>query len=193
MGDRAGEGDSLDNIGTAYRRGGRYRAALDYLEQALTVRREVGDRRGEGGTIDGLGIVYARLGEHDRAGQRYRQALDIAREIGDRHLQARTLNGLAETFRRQDRVAEAIADHTSALTIAREVGDRYQEARANEGLGHCLLAVGNRQDARRHWLDALSGYEGLELPEAQEVRDRIAGLADGRPEPPRAGPARPVG
>jgi len=44
--DRQGEGQSLNNIGLIYASLGEYVVALDYFQQALTLRREIGDRAG---------------------------------------------------------------------------------------------------------------------------------------------------
>ena len=57
MGDRAGEGTTLNNIGVVYRGQERYAEALQVLQQALAIRREVGDRTGEGLTMHNIGKV----------------------------------------------------------------------------------------------------------------------------------------
>ena len=56
VGDRAGEGTTLANIGLVYDRQGRYDEALEAYEQALAIQREVGDRAGEGTTLNNIGL-----------------------------------------------------------------------------------------------------------------------------------------
>ena len=56
VGDRAGEGTTLNNIGEVYRALGDNRRALETYEQALAIWREVGNRAGEGGTLNNIGL-----------------------------------------------------------------------------------------------------------------------------------------
>ena len=51
VGDRAGEGTTLNNIGTVYGARGQYDQALENYQQALDIRRAVGDRAGEGAVL----------------------------------------------------------------------------------------------------------------------------------------------
>jgi tetratricopeptide (TPR) repeat protein len=48
IGDRAGEGTILSNIGNVYADQGQYPQALESYQQALSIAQEVGDRAGEG-------------------------------------------------------------------------------------------------------------------------------------------------
>ena len=58
VGDRSGEGTTLNNIGTIYDNLGQQDEALDTYQQALAIRREVGDRYGEGVTY-GTWAIYS--------------------------------------------------------------------------------------------------------------------------------------
>ncbi|RWX45899.1 Tetratricopeptide repeat-containing protein, partial [Candidatus Electrothrix aarhusensis] len=50
IGDKAGEGTTLNNIATTAYAKGDYPTALKYLEQSLVIRQEIGDKAGEGTT-----------------------------------------------------------------------------------------------------------------------------------------------
>ena len=67
MGDRAGEGTTLNGIGGVYANQGRYAEALEAYEQALAIGREVGDRAGEGTTLNNIGVVYDDQGRYAEA------------------------------------------------------------------------------------------------------------------------------
>ena len=73
IGDRRGEGNSLGNLGIAYRQLGEERRAIEYHEQALVISREIDDRRGEGADLGSLGTAYLALGEERRAIEHYEQ------------------------------------------------------------------------------------------------------------------------
>ena len=82
VGDRSGEGTTLNNIGVIYDARGQMDEALDYYQQALAIRREVGDRSGEGTTLNNIGEVYARAARWTRRSTTYQQALAISPRSG---------------------------------------------------------------------------------------------------------------
>ena len=63
---------------------GEYGKAKEYLEKALTIRKEIGDREGEGSCYGNLGTLFQHAGEYERAREYYEKALAIRSEIGDR-------------------------------------------------------------------------------------------------------------
>src|SRR5579859_616408 len=67
VGDRGGEGTTLNNLGGVYDDLGQKQEALRYYEQALRIRREVGDRGGEGTTLNNIGIMYSNWHHYDVA------------------------------------------------------------------------------------------------------------------------------
>jgi tetratricopeptide (TPR) repeat protein len=58
----------------------RFDDALDSLQQALAIRREIGDLHGEGTTLQCLGHVHRDLGQLDDALKCYEQALVAYKE-----------------------------------------------------------------------------------------------------------------
>ena len=67
VGDRGGEGTTLNNLGGVYDALGNKQEALGYYKQALRIRREVGDRGGEGTTLWNIGAACFGLGRNDAA------------------------------------------------------------------------------------------------------------------------------
>jgi len=63
-GDRAGEGQTLYNIGKAHAALGHFGQALESYRQALAVYREVGDRAEEGKTLYNIWRVQDALGQY---------------------------------------------------------------------------------------------------------------------------------
>jgi hypothetical protein len=57
--------------------------------------------------------------------------------------------------------------------MAVAAGDRYEQARALSGIAE-TLAVDDPDQARQLWACALTLYEDLKLPAADDVRARIA-------------------
>ncbi len=82
VGDRAGEGATLHNLGALASSLSHLEEAEHYYEQALAIRREVGDRAGEGITLHNLGSLAHDLGHTEEAARYYEQALAIFDAIG---------------------------------------------------------------------------------------------------------------
>ncbi|MEJ5312377.1 MAG: tetratricopeptide repeat protein, partial [Anaerolineae bacterium] len=95
VGDRAGEGTTLNNIGLVYNALGERRRALETYEAALAIRREVGDRAGEGTTLNNIGWIYLNEGDKAQARTYLEQALAIAEAVEYPDLANAARNGLA--------------------------------------------------------------------------------------------------
>ncbi|MDZ8263436.1 tetratricopeptide repeat protein [Nostoc sp. ChiQUE01b] len=127
LGDQAGIGQTLNNIGQVYNGLLQQEKALEVLQQALTIRREIKDRAGEGETLDNIGGVYLALFKEEEALKTLQQALEIRREVKDKAGEAVTLSriGLTYTFlKQQDKGLKLLQQ---ALVKHRELGDKYQE------------------------------------------------------------------
>ncbi len=176
VGDRDGEGHALLNLGYAEVLLGRYGPAANHLHQALTLYRQLGNRDREARTRDSLGILYTSLGQPAQAAEHHRQALTILRETGSRGGEACALNGLGEAAHAAGRPADALTHHTAAHDTAADIGDRDQQARAHTGLGQAHHSLGEPDRARQHYQHALTLYTDLGLPEADQIRSRLAAL-----------------
>ncbi len=81
VGDRGGEGRTLNNLGGVYDALGKKQEALSYYEQSLAIRREVGDRGGEGTTLYNMGALYFEQGHYYVALASLLLARDIFEEV----------------------------------------------------------------------------------------------------------------
>jgi hypothetical protein len=72
--------------------------------------------------------------------------------------------------------ARAVARYTAALGLASRIGDQYEQARAHDGLARGHHAVGEADQARRHWQRALALFSRLGTPEAGELRSQLIGV-----------------
>ncbi len=81
VGDRGGEGVTLNNLGLVYDGLGKKQEALSYYEQALLISREVGDREGEGTTLSNMGALYFEQGHYDVALASFLLARGIFEEV----------------------------------------------------------------------------------------------------------------
>ena len=84
------EGTLLNNISQIYKAQGDYNTALSYLEQSLTIQREVVDRVTEGIILNDLAMTVCAKGDINVALSYLEQSLVIRQEIGDRDGEAVT-------------------------------------------------------------------------------------------------------
>jgi tetratricopeptide (TPR) repeat protein len=82
VGDRQGEGVTLNNIGMVYKAWGKYDQAIEYYKKSLKITEEVGDRKGEGVTLNNIGMVYKAWGKYDQTIEYMNRSLNIFEEIG---------------------------------------------------------------------------------------------------------------
>ena len=80
LGDKAGEAQTLNNLGEVYNELDRDRQALEVLQPALSLRQQLGDRAGVGETLDNIGSTYIVKKEYDKALDYLQQALTIRKE-----------------------------------------------------------------------------------------------------------------
>ena len=67
IGDKAGEGATLNNLATTAYAGGDYATALTYLEQSLAISREIGDIAGMCATLFNIGHIHRQNREFPQA------------------------------------------------------------------------------------------------------------------------------
>jgi CHAT domain-containing protein/tetratricopeptide (TPR) repeat protein len=153
--ERKAEGDRLFLQGAQQYRTSQFREALQSLEQALVIYREIGNRAGEGVTLTGIGAVYERTGEYAQALDYYEQALVILRAVGDRAGEGVTLNNIGEVYRSTGEYAQALDYYEQALVIRRAMGDRAGEGRTLNSIGAVYSSTGEYAQALDYYEQAL--------------------------------------
>src|SRR5215471_15526122 len=177
LGDRRGLAGSLNNLGIEFGRQGRHEEAITSLRESLDISRELGDRLSEAGGLHSLGVVYGQASRHEEAIACLLDGLTICRELGIRQGEAHTLSDVGVVHRRLGRHGEAIARLRESLAIFRELGARRDQAVVLRELGDALRDAGLGDQVRAVLEEALAISEALQIPEADEIRDRLAGLA----------------
>jgi tetratricopeptide (TPR) repeat protein len=145
------EGRMHNGIGHVYAQQARFVEALEHLEAALAIRREVGDAAGEGRTLKNLGDLRIQLGQPHEALGCYEQALAISHAVGDRHRQGQALHGIGVALAALGRLPEAEQRLEEALSIRQEMGDEPGEARTRLWLGNVRRDQGWHAKARAEY------------------------------------------
>ena len=125
--DKAGIGQTLNNLGEVYYGLRQYDKAMEVLQQALVIRRELKDRVGEGETLDNIGLTYYGKDQNDQSFRNlWQQALAIRREVQDKAGEGKTLSNLgfiySGGFKQYPKALESLQQ---ALAIQQELGDKF--------------------------------------------------------------------
>jgi len=155
IGDRRGEANTLDNLGSVYQFLGNYSNALDYYQQSLTIARDIGDRAGEAATLSSIGVVNRLLRNYRDALDYYQQSLAIARDVGDCIREGITLNNLGSVYQSLGNYRDALDYYQQSLAIARDVGDRVGEGIILSNIGVVYGLLGNYRNALDYYQRSL--------------------------------------
>jgi len=83
IGDKAGEGTTLNNISALYHAQGDYETALTYLKQSLDICRQIGDKAGLCATLFNMGHIHAQNKQMQEAVQAWVTVYVIAKQINE--------------------------------------------------------------------------------------------------------------
>ena len=148
----AGRIHGLANLGMVDVLQGRYQHALDQLQPALALFREIGDRNGEAETLTRIGD--ASTGWVTSRGLRHQtQALTLFRKIGDRSGEAAALNGLGEALLAVGRPGDGYPSTPPRLAWPARSTTGPAGARPRRS-PHSHRAADDRDQARYHWQHA---------------------------------------
>ena len=121
------EGRSLTQIGISYNALSRYDTAIERLDAAVAIARELKDREDESIALSALGNSYNFLNRYDKAIE-YLEPAVAAREIQNQSAEANALNNLGSAHRALRRYGQATESYQEALNIYRTLKDRSSEA-----------------------------------------------------------------
>jgi predicted ATPase/class 3 adenylate cyclase len=151
-----------------------YEMARTYYEQAYTLAVELGDRYAQGIALGNIGWASGMLGDFTTAKKYYEQALFIAREIGNLYYETLTLMNLSGVAEAQQSAQEALQYALDANALAKKTGDKQGEAWSYLYLGHAYSLIGQLQDAKIVFEQAL--HLRRELRQPALATEPMAGL-----------------
>jgi DNA-binding SARP family transcriptional activator/tetratricopeptide (TPR) repeat protein len=173
------------DFGTVLSRLGRHEEAMTHHRRALELYRAAGLRIGEAYAMAGTGSCANRLGRPGQAISSIAAAMDIHTELGDSYGAASAWETLGESYHLLGEHGAAAACLERAMALHRALGSRADEAGSWAALGDIQLGAGEPAAARASFQRALAIFGELRLPQADEVRGRLAALT----QPGRSRPA----
>jgi tetratricopeptide (TPR) repeat protein len=141
------EAQVLYRMGEAFLLTGELPHAVETLQLALTMIRDVGDPIGEAYVLYGIGMAHLREGEFGPARAALHQALELSGGVGERLAEARALLGLSE-------IALGTGDPHQAAVLAQQAAHVFHametplyEAHALSLVSEAYAAVGDTDAA----------------------------------------------
>ncbi|GAA2586684.1 tetratricopeptide repeat protein [Actinomadura fulvescens] len=182
-GDRVGEATALRGLGHIQLKQGLHGRAADSYERALDAARATGHRFSEVNALRGLGHAHLRQGLHDKAEDDFRRSLDLALIMGDLNGRLLAQHALGLSCQAHGKPDEALAHHQAALDLARELAHPSDEVNVLHGLARTHRDLGDHQQARALWRQALVLLGDLPVAQteeisADEIRAHLAALPD---------------
>ncbi len=111
-----------------------------WVEEALSIHRQLGDQRGIAESLLMLGSSYE--GDWVRARDLWEESAQLFSELGDRHYAMLATRLLAWSYSELGDPARALALHEENLGEARAAGDEHMEAQSLEALAHLAVTQG---------------------------------------------------
>ena len=153
--------DALYARGRVEIKDGKPDAALDFLNQGLSLAIKLDNKEEKGNILNALGIAYGDLNRREDALSNYQQALEIRKSIGDERGTELTLTNIASVQDAMGNSQAALANYKAAIDVAKKIGDKYGLAVAYENLGTWYHNHGQYSDALQLAKQALQLYRDL--------------------------------
>ncbi|MBX9399756.1 tetratricopeptide repeat protein [Lysobacter sp. BMK333-48F3] len=180
--DRAAEAKSWNNVGSALRRLGDYRSALQAFLSSLQVQRNAREPA-PGPVLNNIADIYRDLGDTANAQRHYQQALGEFRRIGNRIEAAHVLQSQGALALEAGDPAGAERLLEQALAGYVEAGERTYQLRLYAELARVALAGDDAAKARR-WSErglALAAADGTRPPAPLQLQAARAARSLGEP------------
>jgi predicted ATPase/class 3 adenylate cyclase len=152
---------------------GQYPEAHRYLEQSLSIAKEIDDKERAAIVLDELGVVCMGQGELVGARSYLEEALQIAVELGKKRPLASVLNALAQLDRVEGQLDRAEQLYERVVALARELEDQESIAIGLLNLAMVSIGRGSKDRALQTLLEAFeiaetigskrAGQSGLEV------------------------------
>ncbi len=154
---------------------GDYMEGKIYLEQALSICRELDSQQLEGIVLNELGLTYRYLGNYAQAMAYFEQALLIQHNLNNRYSIAVNLSNLHVIFYHQGNKEAALEYAKEFLQVAEDISSYYLQGWAFTFLGNSLVALGRLDEAVTAYQRAYTLHHEAGLPHL--AMEPLAGLA----------------
>ncbi len=163
--------------------------ALNFLEQALALSRQLGDRDREFDILGNLGMALLGIRQPAKAQELFQHELLYARAKGDAYAEKLALERLGMAAGNLGDPNRAITFFEQALTVTRRVGDRHQEGNLLWQQSIQFADLGQRELAIARAEEAVTLFKLLGKPQASWYGAYLQKYRMGLVDEPQSGAA----
>ena len=142
LGDKAGQAEAWNSIGTANYGLGDTEASLAAVRHAYDLWTAVGDRRGVARALNNFGALSRNIGRLDEAVSYFEQALRVFEELDDRRSAAVVTNTIGLVHFDRGEYPLAVEYCRRSLAMREALGDRYGVSSSLDSLGNIARVQG---------------------------------------------------
>ena len=146
-------------------------AALELLDQALGLQRDIGDDRMAALSLHWIGKIHTRTGDLTKAADYLEQALELFRSMHDEHGESAVLTTLAVVLTAHDNHAGAHKLLKQAWTLRERVPDPLEEGLLHDAISTLASRMGDTQRAETHRASANTKFAEAGCSEARQMLD----------------------
>ncbi|BAT53270.1 Tetratricopeptide TPR_3 [Nostoc sp. NIES-3756] len=163
-GAKAGEANSLVNIGYVYFRKGEYRKSLELFQSSLDIRRKIKDRQNEWIPLSYIGEVYVNLGQYAKALEYYQPALAMIKELKAANPKDASystserimLADIGAVYFRMGQYTKALDFYQQTLAMQKAGDDKIGGIQTLNNIGVVYVNLGNYTQALASYQQALT-------------------------------------
>ena len=156
IGDQAGIGSSLIDIGGFYHDHAQPQKALENYTQALNIERQLNDQNRQAMCLHDIGAIKVDQGAYQDGLTYLEQAYDLRQKLNVPADLADSLHDLAEVNTRLGQFDTALTDYLKAITIDRSINNQQGVAIESNGMAKIFAAQGRFGAALGSMKDALT-------------------------------------
>jgi len=171
MNDQKTEMEQLTRMGYILLEARDFRQAMEHLNSARELSRNLREAQQETGLLVALGRCYLELEIPLKATAFFEQALD--NKPSDPALEKTALDCLGATFRSLGNHKKAVGFYEKAVSVARQMGDRLSEANSLWSISQALEGMEEREQAVQHAEAALKAFPNSKHPNAKKARAQL--------------------
>ncbi|MFN8494822.1 MAG: tetratricopeptide repeat protein [Caldilineaceae bacterium] len=169
-----------DALAYLYDRQKLYPLALQYGQDALTLREQIGDMSRVAHSFVNLGLIYTDMSEYTHAIEAHQEASAVYKQLGNLPLVATALLNIGMAYHLDGRLHNAVQVYKESLAICSEISAPLQEVAAHSNLAEAFAQLGQNEKAIYHWqtgyeLSCQAGFEG-QIKYFKELREKIPAL-----------------
>jgi tetratricopeptide (TPR) repeat protein len=182
--------DFHSNIGYAFKYQGKRRLALTHYRKALRLSKKAHGKSHEmvAMCLNNLAGLHEADDDYEASLRLYHEALPIYKTAcgPEDVMVARCLNNIGRVLTKALAPSEALPFHHQALAIYRAIhgDDHLFVADTHFFMGDAFLAIGQREQARQHYVKArpiYARYEGIDSPTYLKLMERLAATEEQGP------------